>query len=136
MLRYFSLEYWFDDGWHVGRLKEVPRVFSQGETLQELEENIEEVYRLMREEEAPGPRTGVQTKEIGLLGVKAQLTCRGLAAARMMDPVARRFSAGETVPRSQGSEESKEIGYPAREAREYVTAIESIALGQPDDICA
>jgi predicted RNase H-like HicB family nuclease len=66
MLRHFTLEYWFDDGWYVGRLKEVPGVFSQGETLQELEENIEEAYRLMMEEEEPGPRTGVQTKEIGL----------------------------------------------------------------------
>jgi len=66
MLRYFTLEYWFDDGWYVGRLKEVPGVFSQGETLQELEENIEEAYRLMMEEEELGPRPGVQTKEIGL----------------------------------------------------------------------
>ena len=49
MVRYFTLEYWFDDGWYIGRLKEVPGVFSQGETLQELEENIEEAYRLMVE---------------------------------------------------------------------------------------
>ena len=34
MLRYFTLECWLDDGWYVGRLKEVPGVFSQGETLQ------------------------------------------------------------------------------------------------------
>jgi predicted RNase H-like HicB family nuclease len=66
MVRYFTLEYWSDDGWYVGRLKEVPGVFSQGETLQELEENIEEAYRLMVEAEEPGPRPGVQTKEIGL----------------------------------------------------------------------
>jgi predicted RNase H-like HicB family nuclease len=66
MMRYFTLEYWVDDGWHVGRLKEVPGVFSQGETLQELEENIEEAYRLMMETEEPGLRPGMQTKEIGL----------------------------------------------------------------------
>jgi len=42
MVRYFMLKYWFDDGWYVGRLKEIPGVFSQGETLQELEGNIEE----------------------------------------------------------------------------------------------
>jgi predicted RNase H-like HicB family nuclease len=35
-------------------------VFSQGETLQELEENIEEAYRLMVEAEAPSPRPVVQ----------------------------------------------------------------------------
>ena len=36
----FTLEYWLDDGWYVGRLKEVPGVFSQGETLEDLESNI------------------------------------------------------------------------------------------------
>jgi len=66
MVRYFTLEYWFDGGWYVGRLKEVPGVFSQGETLQELQENIEEAYRLMVGTEELGPRPGVQTKEIGL----------------------------------------------------------------------
>jgi len=42
-------EYWKDEGWYVGRLKEVPGVFSQGETLEELEQNIREAYALMRE---------------------------------------------------------------------------------------
>jgi predicted RNase H-like HicB family nuclease len=50
MDRVFSLEYWTDDSWYVGRLKEVPGVFSQGESLQELEENIRESYYLMLEE--------------------------------------------------------------------------------------
>ena len=63
MLRRFTLEYWKDEGWYVGRLKEVPGVFSQGKSLQELEENIKEAYRLMMEEEAL-PRSGVQTKEL------------------------------------------------------------------------
>jgi len=49
----FTLEYWQDDGWYVGKLKEVPGVFSQGETLQELEENIEDAYKLLMEEETP-----------------------------------------------------------------------------------
>jgi predicted RNase H-like HicB family nuclease len=53
MLRHFTLEYWLDDGWYVGRLKEVPGVFSQGETLEELERNIQEAYKLMMEEEEP-----------------------------------------------------------------------------------
>ena len=47
MKHQFTLEYWEDDGWFVGRLKEVPGVFSQGETLQELEENIEDAYRMV-----------------------------------------------------------------------------------------
>ena len=47
----FILEYWIDEGWYVGKLKEVPGVFSQGETLEELEENIKEAYQLMMNEE-------------------------------------------------------------------------------------
>jgi predicted RNase H-like HicB family nuclease len=51
MLRYFTLEYWIEDDWYIGKLKEIPGVFSQGETLQELEDNIREAYHLMLEEE-------------------------------------------------------------------------------------
>jgi predicted RNase H-like HicB family nuclease len=39
MRRAFRLESWIDDGWYVGRLREVPGVFSQGESLAELEAN-------------------------------------------------------------------------------------------------
>ncbi|MBI3946677.1 MAG: type II toxin-antitoxin system HicB family antitoxin [Armatimonadetes bacterium] len=67
MLRHFTLEYWRDDGWHVGRLKEVPGVFSQGATLEELEENIRDAYRLMVAEASEAlPSSGVQTKELGV----------------------------------------------------------------------
>lgn len=40
MIQTFSLEYWEDDGWLVGRLRGVPGVFSQGETLEELIKNL------------------------------------------------------------------------------------------------
>ncbi len=43
----FTLEYWEDDGWYVGRVVEVPGVFSQGETVEELKENIADAYSLM-----------------------------------------------------------------------------------------
>ena len=43
----FTLEYWEDDGWFVGRLAEVPGVFSQGETVEELKENIKDAYFLI-----------------------------------------------------------------------------------------
>lgn len=67
-LRNFTLEYWIDEGWYVGRLKEFPGVFSQGETLQELEDNIRDAYKLVVEEELESlPRHGkTQTKEIGV----------------------------------------------------------------------
>ncbi|MCI0333630.1 MAG: type II toxin-antitoxin system HicB family antitoxin [Planctomycetes bacterium] len=45
-----TLEYWQDDGWYVGRLKVVPGVFSQGRTLEELEENVQDAYRMMAQE--------------------------------------------------------------------------------------
>ncbi len=51
MARYFTLEYWLDESWYVGRLKEIAGVFSQGQTLEELKENILEAYNLMIEEE-------------------------------------------------------------------------------------
>jgi predicted RNase H-like HicB family nuclease len=50
MERHFTLEYWIDDNWYVGKLKEIPGVFSQGETIGELEENIKDAYALMQEE--------------------------------------------------------------------------------------
>jgi predicted RNase H-like HicB family nuclease len=51
MAKYFTLEYWLDEGWYVGRLKDVPGVFSQGQTLEELKENILDAYNLMIEED-------------------------------------------------------------------------------------
>lgn len=60
-----QLEYWRDGKWFVGRLPMIPGVFSQGETLEELEENIRDAYRMMLEEQsvAPGARL-VESKEI------------------------------------------------------------------------
>jgi predicted RNase H-like HicB family nuclease len=50
-----TLEYWEDDGWFVGRLVEVPGIFSQGETVEELKENIQDAYKLMLESESMEP---------------------------------------------------------------------------------
>jgi predicted RNase H-like HicB family nuclease len=67
MVRYFTLEYWIDESWYVGKLKEIPGVFSQGESLEELEENIRDAYNLMMEEEESSlPSSGVQTKRLGV----------------------------------------------------------------------
>jgi len=59
----FTLEYWLDEGWYVGRLREVPGVMTQGESLGELEENIRDAYHLMVEGQ-PAPVEMVQTREI------------------------------------------------------------------------
>jgi predicted RNase H-like HicB family nuclease len=60
----FTLEYWQDEGWYVGRLKGVAGVMSQGETLAKLEDNIRDAYQLMTETE-PAPTSGpVLTRDI------------------------------------------------------------------------
>lgn len=66
MERQFTLEYWLDDDWYAGRLKEVPGVFSQGESLEELEENIRDAYQLMMEETETVSRSGIKSKEISV----------------------------------------------------------------------
>jgi predicted RNase H-like HicB family nuclease len=49
-MKQFTLEYWTDDAWFVGRLKEMPAVISQGETLGELQTTIRDAYALMVED--------------------------------------------------------------------------------------
>ena len=50
MIRNFTLDFWIDDGWYVGKLREVPGVFSQGANLEELKINIKDAYDLMMAE--------------------------------------------------------------------------------------
>ena len=64
MSKTLTLEYWIDDEWFIGRLKEIPSVFSQGETIEELEENIRDAYELMLETEPTLNRTDIKIKEI------------------------------------------------------------------------
>jgi len=68
MRRQFTLEYWIDDEWYVGRLKEVPGVFSQAESLEELEDNIRDAYQMiMADEDVPRiAGVGVKTKTLEL----------------------------------------------------------------------
>ncbi len=66
MLQTFILEYWIENDWYIGRLKGIPGVFSQGKSLDELEENIRDAYRMMMEEEEVLPTNSIRTKEIGV----------------------------------------------------------------------
>ena len=50
-MKQFTLEYWEDEGWYVGRLVEIPGIFSQGETFEELKENIQDAYEIMLKSE-------------------------------------------------------------------------------------
>lgn len=64
MAKTLTLEYWIEDDWFIGRLKEIPSVFSQGESLEELEENIRDAYQLMLETEPSLNRPDIKIKEI------------------------------------------------------------------------
>ena len=64
MSQTFVLEYWQDDGWYVGRLKEIPGAFSQGGTLEEREENVRNAYQLMMAEDEQPSRPGIQVTEL------------------------------------------------------------------------
>ena len=66
MTRQFTLEYWIDDNWYVGKLKEIPGVFSQGEKLKELEDNIRDAYQLMLDDEEVVLNSEVRIKDIAL----------------------------------------------------------------------
>ena len=58
------LEFWVEDDWYIGRLKEVPGVFSQGETFEELTENIRDAYRLMMEDQQTPTTAPIQIATI------------------------------------------------------------------------
>jgi len=50
-MKQFTLEYWMDEGWYVGRLVEIPGVFSQAKTLEDLKRNIQDAYRMLMDTE-------------------------------------------------------------------------------------
>jgi predicted RNase H-like HicB family nuclease len=58
-----SMVYWKSDRFWVGKLVEHPEIMTQGETLEELEENIKDAYLLMVLDEAP---KDYQVKEVTL----------------------------------------------------------------------
>jgi predicted RNase H-like HicB family nuclease len=66
MRRQFTLEHWKDGKWFVGRLLEVPGVFSQGESLNELRANIQEVYELTVTHERPDAPALAERQEVEL----------------------------------------------------------------------
>lgn len=62
----FTLEFWQDGPFYVGRLVEVPGVFSQGETLEELRENIQDAYHVMVTDERPAAPAAAQQQPVEL----------------------------------------------------------------------
>jgi len=55
--------YWKGDKYWVGKLLEHPEIMTQGESLEELEENMREAYMLMALEDVPDNH---EVKELAL----------------------------------------------------------------------
>ena len=49
----FNMIYWKGDKFWVGKLLEHPEIMTQGETLEELEENMRDAYMMMTMEDVP-----------------------------------------------------------------------------------
>ncbi len=64
MIRTFTLDYWLDDGWYVGKLREVPGIFSQGETFEELKQNIQDAFILMSQDAPSIPVQNFKSAEL------------------------------------------------------------------------
>ena len=59
----FTIVYWKGDRFWLGKLLEHPEIMTQGETLEELEENLKDAYLSMALEDVPND---YETKEIAL----------------------------------------------------------------------
>ena len=63
MAQKLTMVYWKDEQFWLGKLLEHPAIMTQGETLEELEENLKDAFLSMAMDEVP---EDYQTKEIAL----------------------------------------------------------------------
>ena len=63
MTQKLTMIYWKGDQFWLGKVLEHPGIMTQGETIQELEENLKDAFRLMAFDEVP---SDYRTKEIAL----------------------------------------------------------------------
>ena len=63
MSQNLTLIYWKSDKFWLGKLLEYPEIMTQGETVEELEENIKDGYQLMVMDHVPAE---FQTKQIAV----------------------------------------------------------------------
>ncbi|MEO7760780.1 MAG: type II toxin-antitoxin system HicB family antitoxin [Casimicrobiaceae bacterium] len=61
MEHHLKMVYWKGEKFWLGKLMERPEIMTQGETLEELEENLKDAFRMMVLEDVP---EDYQTKEI------------------------------------------------------------------------
>ena len=53
MANEMTMVYWRREDFWLGKLKERPDIMTQGKTLEELEENLRDAYRMMVMEDVP-----------------------------------------------------------------------------------
>ncbi|HEX9872177.1 MAG TPA: type II toxin-antitoxin system HicB family antitoxin [Candidatus Tectomicrobia bacterium] len=58
-----TMVYWKSEHFWLGKILEHPEIMTQGETLEELEENLKDAYRLLVLEDVPAD---AQVKELAL----------------------------------------------------------------------
>ena len=63
-MKKYTLIYWKDGKWFVGRLRERSDVFSQGETLHELENNIKDALKMMEGTDFENLPPGYKVKDM------------------------------------------------------------------------
>ena len=63
MSKRLTMVYWKGEKFWLGKLLEYPEIMTQGENLEELEENLRDAYALMVMEDVP---EGYQVKEINV----------------------------------------------------------------------
>lgn len=63
MNKTLTMIYWKGERFWLGKLLDHPEIMTQGETLEELEENLKDAYQMMLMDEVP---EGYQVKEITL----------------------------------------------------------------------
>jgi predicted RNase H-like HicB family nuclease len=62
-MRTVTMVYWKGERFWLGKLLEHPEIMTQGETLEELEENLKDAYRSLVLEDVPAD---AQIKELAL----------------------------------------------------------------------
>ena len=63
MAKHLTMVYWKGEQFWLGKLLEHPEIMTQGETVEELEENLKDAYRMMIMDDLP---EHYETKEIVL----------------------------------------------------------------------
>jgi predicted RNase H-like HicB family nuclease len=63
MNRKLTMIYWKGERFWLGKVLEHPEIMTQGETLEELEENLKDAFRLLALDDVP---SDFRTKEIAL----------------------------------------------------------------------